>query len=165
MRSLALPLAILGQLAINVALVVKLTSHDGALTTMRAEHPASLPTQWLHAEGNDAELMLHLDGRFQELREELHSIRTSASFANQQTVFEWAAPPGDATGQAEIQRVEKEARDALAHAITARSLTADSARTLLTNIDGLPGPQRAELMQALVQAVNRQELRLDGPPF
>ena len=165
MRSLALLLAILAQLAINVALAVKLMSHDGELTTMRAEHPSSSPMQWSHAEGNDAEVMLHIDRRFQEVREELHSIRRSANLANQQTVLESAAQPGDATGQAEIQRVHKETRDALAQAIAARSLAADSARTLLTNIDGLPDPQRAELMQILVQAVNRQDLRLNEPPF
>jgi hypothetical protein len=150
---------------INVALAVKLMNHDGELTTVRAEHPASSPMQWSPGEGTNAELMLHVDRHFQELREELHSIRTSASLANQQTVFEWAASPGDSSGQVEIQRVHRETRDALSHAIAARSLTADSARTLLTNIDGLPGPQRTELMQALVQAVNRQELRLDEPPF
>ncbi len=164
MRSLALPLTILAQLAINVLLVVKLMSHDDPLTTMRAEHPASSLVQ-AHAEGNDAEVMLHLDRRFQELREELHSIGTSTGFSSDQTDVESAAQPGDATGQAEIQRMHEETRDALAHAIAARSLTANSARTLLTNIDGLPGPQRAELMQTLVQAVNRQELRLDESPF
>jgi hypothetical protein len=165
MRSLAFLLAILAQLAINVALAVKLIGHDGELTTIRAEHPASSPMRRSHTEGNHAEVMLHLDRRFEELREELHSIRTSAGLANQQTVLESAAQPGDAAGQAEIQRVHKETRDALAQAIAARSLTADSARTLLTNIDGLPGPQRAELMQTLVQAVNRQDLRLGEPPF
>jgi hypothetical protein len=158
MRSLALLLAVLAQLAINIALAVKLMSHDDELTTIRFEHPAISPVQWSHAEGDDAQVMLHLDRRFQELREELRSIRTSASLANQQSALESTAQPGDATGHAET-------RDALVQAIAARSLTADNARTLLMNIDGLPGPQRAELMQTLVQAVNRQELRLDEPPF
>ena|SRR5688572_11067301 len=165
MRSHALLLAILAQLAINVTLAVKVMSQDRELTTIRAVHPANPPMQWPHADDNHALVTQHLDRRFQELREELHSIRTSVGLANPQITLESAAPPGDPAGQAEIHRVHMETRDALAQAIAARSLTPESARTLLTNIDELPGPQRAELMQSLVQAVNRQELRLDKPPF
>lgn len=176
MRSGALLLAILAQLAINVVLAVKLMGHEDELSMVRAERQVSSPIQRSHAEANDAEV--YFDQRFRELREELHSIRNdalresgalehraSSNLANQATVFESATQPDDVAAHAENQRAHEETRTALEQVIAARSWTAESARTLLTNIDGLQGPQRVELMQTLVQAVNRQELRFEKSPF